>query len=122
MLVVDEPKYKMAIYEDKKEVHIQVIGFIPDELVEPYLIALEQTANKVNRSQYTFVIDATHQAPLPSKTSAGLGGTLMFYASFGFKNYWIIYPTSKIATVQIRNALETINFPGKAVFKASEIK
>ena len=122
MLLVDEPKYKMAIYENKKQVHIQVIGFIPENLVEPYLIALEQTVSKVNRAQYSLVVDATNQSPLPSKTSAGLGGTFMFYASFGFKYNWIIYPKSKIASVQIRNALETIDFPGKAIHSASEIK
>lgn len=115
MLVVDKQKYKMAIYEEKKEVHAQVIGFIKAELVEEYLADLTETVKKVQKNNYTFVVDASYQSPVPSKVSAELGQTLMFYASLGFKNITIIKPTSIIASVQIRNAIEGIDFPGKVI-------
>lgn len=112
MLVVDKQKYKMAIYEAKKEVHVQVLGFLKADVVEEYLADLQETVNKVPKQSYTFVVDATHQSPVPSKVAAELGPTMMLYASLGFKNILVIKPTSKIAQVQIRNALEQIDFPG----------
>ncbi|MEG0470902.1 MAG: hypothetical protein RR588_01075 [Solibacillus sp.] len=120
MLVVDEPKYKMAIYEAKKEVHVQIIGFIKDDMVDGYLKNLQETVGRVQKFNYRLVVDATYQSPLPSKTSAGLGSTFMFYVSLGFKDIAIVNPKSKIAKVQIRNAIETIDFPGKVVDHVSE--
>ena len=121
MKVVDKPKYNMAIYESKKEVHIQVIGFIKPEIVEEYLNDLLETVNKVPKQSYTLVVDATHQSPVPSKILAALGETLMYYASLGFKDIYIVYPKSKISKVQVRNALEGIDFPGTVVDHVSQI-
>lgn len=121
MIVVDKEKYKMSIYEAKKTVHVQVIGYIKEYLVEEYLIDLQETVNKVPKHNYALVVDATEQSPLPSKVSAGLGETLMFYASFGFKDNYIVNPKSKIAKVQVRNALEGVNFPGTVVDQLSQI-
>lgn len=120
MIVVDEPRYKMAIYEAKKEVHVQILGFIRDELVEGYLKNLQETVGKVQKNSYRLVVDATYQSPLPSKTAAGLGDTFMFYASLGFKDIAIVSSKSKISEVQIRNAIETIDFPGRVVKHISE--
>lgn len=121
MLVVDKPKYKMAIYEAKKEIHVQVIGFIKADIVEDYLKDLQETVAKVQKSSYTFVVDATYQSPVPSKVSTELGQTLMFYATLGFKNIFIVNPSSKIAYVQLRNALEAVNFPGTVVDHVSKL-
>ena len=121
MLVVDKPKYKMAIYEAKKEVHVQVIGFIKADIVEEYLNDLQETVAKVKKNSYAFVVDATHQSPVPSKVSAELGQTLMFYATLGFKDIFIVKPSSKIAYVQLRNALEAVNFPGTVVDHVSKL-
>lgn len=119
MIVVDKQKYKMAIDEAKKEVRVQVHGFLKNEVVEEYLAHLQDMVNKVSKQSYTFVIDAAYQSPVPSKVATELGQTMMFYASFGFKDIVIIKPISKIAQVQIRNALEPINFPGTFVDAAS---
>lgn len=121
MLVVDKPKYKMAIYEAKKEIHVQVIGFIKADIVEDYLKDLQETVAKVQKNSYTFVVDATYQSPVPSKVSTELGQTLMFYATLGFKNIFIVNPSSKIAYVQLRNALEAVNFPGTVVDHVSKL-
>ena len=121
MLVVDKPKYKMAIYEAKKEVHVQILGFIKADIVEEYLNDLQETMAKVQKNSYAFVVDATHQSPVPSKVSAELGQTIIFYTTLGFKDVFIVNPSSKIAYVQVRNALETINFPGTVVDHASQI-
>jgi len=121
MLIVDKPKYKMAIYEAKKEVHVQVIGFIKANIVEDYLKDLQETVAKVQKNSYTFVVDGTYQSPVPSKVSAELGQTLMFYTTLGFKNIFIVNPTSKIAHVQIRNALETVDFPGTIIDHVSQL-
>ena len=122
MIVVDKEKYKMAIYEDRKQVHVQVIGFIKEYLVNEYLTDLAEVSSKVQRSEYTFVVDATYQSPLPSKVAAGLGDTIMFYVSQGFKHYVIVNTKSKIASVQLRNAIEGISYPGIAVDNVSQIK
>ena len=121
MLVVDKPRYKMAIYEAKKEVHVQVIGFIKVDVLEEYMKDLQETVEKVPKSSYTIVVDGTYQSPVPASVSAGLGQTLMFYASLGFKDTFIVNPSSKIATVQVRNALETVDFPGTVVDHVSQI-
>ena len=107
----------MSVEKESKRVRIQVIGFIKEELVEQYLTDLQTTVSSVPKTEYTFVVDATEQSPLPSKVSAGLGETIMFYVSFGFKDYIIVNSKSKIATVQIRNALEGIPYPGIVVDK-----
>lgn len=120
MFVVDEPNYKMAIYEAKKEVHVQILGFLKPEFVEKYLKDLQETIAKVPKNTYTFVIDATYQSPLPSKLSAGLSDTILLYNSLGFKDIAVVNPKSKIANVQIRNALETIDFTGTIVNHVSE--
>ena len=121
MLVVDKPKYKMAIYEEKKEVHVQVIGFIKADIVEEYLNDLQETVAKVQKNSYTFVVDATHQSPVPSKVSAELGQTMMFYTTLGFEDIFIVKPSSKIAYVQVRNGLETVDFPGTIVDHVSQL-
>ncbi|WP_431027957.1 hypothetical protein [Lysinibacillus sp. LZ02] len=121
MIVVDKPKYKMAIYEAKKELHIQIQGFLKAEVVEEYLNDLQETVAKVPKNTYTFVADGTYQSPVPSKISAELGQTLMFYASLGFKDIVIVNPRSKIAYVQVRNALEGVNFPGTVVDNVSQL-
>ena len=121
MIVVDKEKYKMAVYEAKKEVHVQIIGFIKAALVEQYLKDLEETVARVQKTTFTLVFDATYQSPLPSKVSTELGETLMFYASLGFKDIFIVNPASKIAYVQVRNALETVNFPGTVVDNVSQL-
>ena len=120
MLVVDKEKYNMAIYEAKKEVHVQIDGFIKEYLVEGYLKDLQETVAKVPKNTYTFVVDATYQSPLPSKVSAGLGDTILFYVSLGFKDIVLVNPKSKISKVQVRNALERIDFPGTVVDHISE--
>ena len=122
MLVVDKEKYKMSIYDDRKQVHVQVIGFIKEYLVNEYLTDLQEISSRVQRSEYTFVVDATYQSPLPSKVASGLGDTIMFYVSQGFKQYVIVNTKSKIARVQLRNALEGISYPGIVVDNVSQIK
>ena len=121
MLVVDKPKYKMAIYDNRKEVHVQIIGFIKADLVEEYLVDLQETVAKAPKNLYSFVVDATHQSPVPSKVSAELGQTMMFYTTLGFKDIFIVNPKSKIAYVQVRNALETVDFPGTVVDHVSQL-
>ncbi|WP_391203116.1 hypothetical protein [Psychrobacillus sp. L4] len=112
MIVVDKKKYKMAINEVAKEVHVQVHGLMKEEDVEGYMIDLQDTINKVSKQQYTFVVDATHQTPVPSKVLPQLEGALQFYNSLGFKDILVVKPSSKIAQVQVRNALERIKFTG----------
>lgn len=121
MIVVDKQKYNLAIYEAKKEVHVQVQGFLKADVVEEYLKDLQETVAKVSKKSYTFVVDATYQSPLPSKVSAELGQTLMFYVSLGFKDIVIVSPVSKISSVQVRNALEGVHFPGTVVDSVSQL-
>lgn len=117
MIVVDKKKYKMAINESTKEVHVQVHGLIKEEDAEGYMIDLQETINKVSRQAYTFVVDATHQTPVPSKVLPQLEGALQFYDSLGFKDILVVKPSSKIAQVQVRNALERIKFTGTFIDK-----
>ena len=121
MLIVDKPKYKMAIYEAKKLFRSQVMGFIKADVVEEYLNDLQETVAKVQKNSYAFVVDATHQSPVPSKVSAELGQTMMFYTTLGFKDIFIVNPSSKIAYVQVRNALETVDFPGTVIDHVSKV-
>lgn len=112
MIVVDKKKYKMSINEVSKEVHVQVHGLIREQDAEGYLIDLNDTINKVSRPAYTFVVDATHQTPVPSKVVPQLEQTMIFYSTLGFRDILVVKPSSKIAQVQIRNAIERIEFPG----------
>lgn len=112
MIVVDKKKYKMVINEVAKEVHVQVHGLIREEDAEGYMIDLQDTINKVSRREYTFVVDGTYQTPVPSKVVPQLDQTMKFYSSLGFKDILVVKPSSKIAQVQIRNALERIEFKG----------
>ncbi|MFJ7735713.1 hypothetical protein ACIQ2D_05150 [Lysinibacillus sp. NPDC097287] len=119
MIVVDKKKYKMAINEVSKEVHVQLHGLIREEDVEGYLIDLNDTINKVSRNAYTFVLDATHQTPVPSKVVPQLEQTIQFYSNLGFRDMLVVQPSSKIAQVQIRNILERIEFKGTFIEKVS---
>ncbi|MED4161736.1 hypothetical protein [Halalkalibacterium halodurans] len=115
MIVVDKRKYKMGINETAKEIHVQVHGLMREEDVEGYMKDLQDTIHKVPKQEYTFVVDATYQTPVPSKVVPQLRQTMQFYSSLGFKDIIVVKPSSKIAQVQIRNALERIEFPGKLV-------
>ncbi|RUL45664.1 hypothetical protein [Lysinibacillus antri] len=115
MIVVDKKKYKMAIYEAKRELHVQVYGLIREEDAENYLVDLQDTINKVSKQTYILVIDGTHQSPVPSRVVPQLEQTMQFYSSLGFKDVFVIKPSSKIAQVQIRNALERIEFSGTLI-------
>lgn len=117
MIVVDKKKYKMAINEVAKEVHVQVHGLMREEDAEGYMIDLQDTINKVSKHEYTFVVDGTHQTPVPSKVVPQLEQTMQFYSSLGFKDILVVKPASKIAQVQIRNVLERINFTGTFIDK-----
>ncbi|WP_391116801.1 hypothetical protein [Psychrobacillus sp. L3] len=119
MIVVDKKKYKMAIDEVAKEVHVQVHGLMKEEDVEGYMIDLQDTINKVSRQNYTFVVDGTHQTPVPSKVVPQLEQTMQFYSSLGFKDILVVKPSSKIAQVQVRNALERIKFTGTFIDKVN---
>lgn len=112
MILYDKPKYRMAVYEDKKEVHTQVLGFLKEDAVSEYIESLNTIAKNYKIAQYTLVVDATLQAPVPRKVAAELGDTMMFYTTYGYKHIAIVRPKSKIAMVQIRNALAPRNFPG----------
>lgn len=120
MIVVDKQKYNMGIYEAKQEVHVQIHGFLKPDIVEEYMADLQETIKKVSKNNYTFVVDATYQSPLPTKVAAELGETLMFYASLGFKDIVIVNPKSKISMVQVRNALGRVKFPGTVIDRLSE--
>ncbi|WP_106494657.1 hypothetical protein [Lentibacillus sp. Marseille-P4043] len=115
MIVVDKKKYKMAVNEPVKEVHVQVHGLMREEDVEGYMTDLQDTINKVSRQNYTFVVDATYQTPVPSKVVPQLEETMQFYSTLGFKDVLVVNPSSKIAQVQIRNVLERIDFSGTIV-------
>ncbi|MBB2482740.1 hypothetical protein H5P36_21475 [Bacillus sp. APMAM] len=117
MIVVDKKKYKMAINETAKEVHVQVHGLIREEDAEGYMKDLQDTINKVSRREYTLVVDSTHQTPVPSKVLPQLEGAMQFYTTLGFNDILVVKPSSKIAQVQIRNVLERIVFTGKLVDK-----
>ncbi|MBY0124380.1 hypothetical protein [Bacillus sp. S/N-304-OC-R1] len=117
MIVVDKKKYKMAINEVGKEIHVQVHGLIREEDAEGYIADLQDTINKVPRHDYTFVVDATHQTPVPSKVVPQLEQAMQLYSSLGFKDIFVVKPSSKIAQVQIRNVLERIKFTGSIIDK-----
>ena len=118
MIVVDKPKFRMAIYEAKKEVHVQILGFVREELVPEYVSDLQATIARVNNQQaYTFVVDATYQSPLPAKVATDLGQTMLVYTTFGFPKIKIILPKSKISYVQVRNAILEVDFPGELYFQ-----
>ena len=119
MIVVDKKKYKMAINESEKEIHVQVHGLMREEDADGYMVDLQDTINKVSRKDFTFVVDATHQTPVPSKVVPQLEQTMHFYSSLGFKDVLVVNPSSKIAQVQIRNALERIDFSGRIVDRVS---
>ena len=121
MLVVDKRRYKMLIYEDKKEVHIQVIGFLRPKDVDEYEVDLTATISKVQKSQYVLVVDATLLSPLPYTVAKDLGQTMMVYTTFGLKDVYVVYPKSKISYVQVRNGTTEVGFPGHLVFSTSEI-
>ena len=107
--------------KQKKEVHVQVLGFIKADTAEEYLKDLQETVAKVQKSSYTFVVDGTYQSPAPSKVSAELGQTLIFYTTLGFKDVFIVNSTSKIAWVQIRNSAEAVGFSGTIFDHVSQI-
>ncbi|PAD85970.1 hypothetical protein CHH55_20770 [Niallia circulans] len=122
MIVVDKKKYKMEIDENSKEVRVQVHGLMREEDAEGYMVDLQDTISKVSKKNYTFVVDGTHQTPVPSKVVPQLEQTMQFYSSLGFKDVLVIKPSSKIAQVQIRNALERIDFAGTFIDRASHSK
>lgn len=115
MVFAEKPRYRMSIYEQKNEVHVQILGFIRDEVVPEYLEDMTSLIGQVPAHNYRLVVDATEQSPLPRKVAAELGQTMMVYTTLGFKNLRLVMPKSKISFVQVRNALATVNFPGEIV-------
>lgn len=114
-LVVDKKKYKMAIQKREKAVRIQVHGLIREHDVPHYMADFEQTINQVSRTNYTLVVDGQYQTTVPSSVLEQLDQTVHFYTTLGFKEVQIINPISKIAQVQLRNALERIQFTGTVI-------
>lgn len=116
MLLVDNLKFKTSIYEDKKQVHVQIIGFIRKQLVESYFEAVKETTDQVDRETYTLIIDSKEQSPLPSTTEPDLVRAITYYSSLGFSKLVIMMPYSNIATTQILNALEKVDYKGELVY------
>lgn len=115
MIFVDKSKYRMSIDEQRLEARVEILGFIPDDVVPEYLEDIKALMDRIPTQSYTLIVDATHQAPLPRKAAAELGSTMMVYTTLGFKNVRIVMPKSKISFVQVRNGLETVDFPGEIV-------
>lgn len=114
-IIVDKRKYKMAIDKTSHEVRIQIYGLIKEEDAAEYMKDLEETINKVSRKAYILVVDATSQTTTPSSVLPQLDQALQYYMTLGFKDLILIKPSSKIAEVQIRNALERLKFSGRYV-------
>lgn len=114
-IIVDKRKYKMAIDKTSHEVRIQIYGLIKEEDAAEYMKDLEETINKVSRKSYILVVDATSQTTTPSSVLPQLDQALQYYMTLGFKDLILIKPSSKIAEVQIRNALERLKFSGRYV-------
>ncbi|TGB03762.1 hypothetical protein [Halobacillus salinus] len=114
-LVVDKKKYKMAIQEREQAVRVQVHGLIREHDVPNYMADFEETINKVNRQSYTLIVDGRYQTTVPSSVLEQLDQTVQFYTTLGFREVQIINPESKIAQVQLRNALERIQFTGTVI-------
>lgn len=49
MIVVDKQKYNMGIYESKKEVHVQIHGFLKSDVAEEYITDLQDTIKKFRK-------------------------------------------------------------------------
>ncbi|HEY4623413.1 MAG TPA: hypothetical protein VIH12_06105, partial [Solibacillus sp.] len=90
MIVVDKKSYKMAIDETKRLLSVQILGLLREADTEEYLQDLQETIQKVNRSIYTFMVDATYQTPSPSKVAAELDNIMLFYSSLGFQDIIIV--------------------------------
>lgn len=116
MLLVDTLKFKTSIYEDKKQVHVQIIGFIRKQLVESYFEAVKETTDKVDHETYTLIVDAREQSPLPSATEPELVTAITYYISLNFSKLIIMMPKSNIAKTQILNALEQIDYKGELIY------
>ncbi|MBD8070720.1 hypothetical protein [Bacillus sp. PS06] len=112
-VIVDKRKYKMEIDETNREVRVQVQGLIKENDAAEYMKDLEETINRVTRNTFVFVVDATNQTTTPSKVVPQLDQALQYYMMLGFKKLILVKPSSKIAQVQIRNALERIKFSGE---------
>lgn len=115
MIFVDKLKYRMSINEQRMEARVEILGFVPDSYVPEYLEDIKALMDRIPTHNYLLIVDATHQAPLPRKTASELGPTMMIYTTLGFKNVRIVMPKSKISFVQVRNGLETVDFPGEVV-------
>lgn len=117
MIIVDKARWRMGVYEDKKEVLIQILAFVRDEMVAEYLEDIIFVSKNLQKSHYTLVVDATHQTPLARKAASEIGETMFSYTTLGFKHVIIVAPKSKIAFVQVRNGIQRVNFPGDFVMK-----
>ena len=123
MIVAEHKNFNMSIIQEKKHVHIQVIGFLKGPAVEAYVAALQETISKVDRPSFKLIVDASQQSPLPaSVANKTYGDTLNFYLTFGFKEVCIVMPKSKIGYVQLRNTAEEIQYKGTLVDHITDIK
>lgn len=115
MIVEDKKEYNMVINENGKELRVQVLGFIRAVDTEGFMNDLQDMVKKVYINDYTLVIDAAQQTTTPSRVVPQLEQIMKYYSSLGFKNVFVIKPSSKIAQVQIRNVMERIEFSGTMV-------
>ena len=84
MIVVDKKKYKMAINEATKELHIQVHGLIREEDAEEYISDLHETMDKVSRQDvYVYYRwDSSNTNPVKSCTTDGANDEILFFIRF----------------------------------------
>lgn len=115
MIVVDKPKYKMSIDEEKCEILVQLNGIIRQQVVSAYFEDLDDVADKVAVENYTLIVDATLQSALASDVVSVLMPALIYYQTFGFKEVIVVMPISKISNAQVKEALKAVDFKGTVV-------
>lgn len=115
MIVVDKPKYKMSIDEEKCEILVQLNGIIRQQVVSAYFEDLDDVADKVAVENYTLIVDATLQSALASDVVSVLMPALIYYQTFGFKEVIVVMPISKISNAQVKEALKAVDFTGTVV-------
>lgn len=115
MIVVDKPKYKMSIDEEKCEILVQLNGIIRQQVVSAYFEDLDDVADKVAVENYTLIVDATLQSALASDVVSVLMPALIYYQTFGFKEVIVVMPISKISNAQVTEALKAVDFKGTVV-------
>lgn len=102
--------YKIEVDKINKKMLVSLSGFMNKNEGEEYFKAFNHSLKEIIPNNYILVLEITEMKTLQQENVPMMKEVFKFYESVGFKNIYIMNPSSQIAALQLKRVLNEIQF------------